>query len=271
MKGPPRFHSATVATDDDSHSILLRCRIPPAGKNPLLLLLSAAAAMAAAVARSRAAAAWVRLLSLRPHSLAGSTALPRHGHHLGSRITPPRRHLAFSASSGDARPHQKFQSEWVVHELLAEVERERQRERQDRRAKDGKDQEEEPEEDEEDYMGVKPLIEKLERRKTKDMAAGEGFWEPTDSDSDEDDERYTPDAIKQRVDEFERKCKRHEEFLQSFAEAGNEPTYQPHLIPSSIHFRLVYSFNNSLSFAAMAKCDRHPRRGSQMDDQNQQL
>ncbi|PWZ20969.1 30S ribosomal protein S5 [Zea mays] len=174
--------------------------------------------MAAAVARSRAAAAWARLLSLRPHSLASSTALPRHGHHLGSRITPPRRHLAFSASSGDARPH-LFQSERVVHELLAEVERERQRERQDRRAKDGKDQEEEPEEDEEDYMGVKPLIEKLERRKTKEMAAAEGFWEPTDSDSDEDDERYTPDAIKQRVDEFERKCKRHEEFLQSFAEA----------------------------------------------------
>lgn len=110
-----------------------------------------------------------------------------------------------------------------MHELLAQVERERQRERQDRRAKDGKDQEEEPEEEEEeeDYMGVKPLIEKLERRKAKEAAADEGFWEPTDSDSDEDDERYTDEAIERRVDEFERKCKRHGEYLQSFAEAGN--------------------------------------------------
>nr|AVY91801.1 ribosomal S subunit [Saccharum hybrid cultivar SP80-3280] len=172
--------------------------------------------MAAAAARSRAAAAWARLLSLRPHSLAESTALPRHRHHLGSRITPPRHHLAFSASAGGARPNQRIQSERVVHELLAQVERER----QDRRVKDGKDQEEEPEEEEEeDYMGVKPLIEKLERRKAKEAAADEGFWEPTDSDSDEDDERYTPDAIKRRVDEFERKCKRHGEYLQSFAEA----------------------------------------------------
>jgi len=201
-----------------------------------------------AAARSRAAAAWARLLSLRPHSLAESTALPRHRHHLGSRITPPRRHLAFSASAGGARPNQKIQSERVVHELLAQVERERQRERQDRRAKDGKDQEEEPEEEEEeeeDYMGVKPLIEKLERRKAKEAAADEGFWEPTDSDSDEDDERYTPDAIKRRVDEFERKCKRHGEYLQSFAEAGNKTTSslsssRPPSISTPPHLGLVW-------------------------------
>ncbi|OEL20563.1 hypothetical protein BAE44_0018423 [Dichanthelium oligosanthes] len=170
--------------------------------------------MAAAAARSRAAAAWARLLSLRPHPITTSTSIPRH-HHLGSRIMPPRRHLAFSASAGD--DWSQIQSERAVHELLAEVERERQRERQDRPSKDG-EQEEEPEE--EDYMGVKPLIEKLERRKAKETAdVDEGYWEPTDSDSDEEDERYTPDAIKRRVDEFERKCKRHGELLQSFAEA----------------------------------------------------
>jgi len=183
----------------------------------IVSLPSAAAAMAAAAAaRSRTAAAWARLLSLRPHHIAGSTTLPRHNH-LGSWITPPRRHLAFSASAGGARP--QIQSERAVHELLAEVERERQRERQDRRASEGAQDEEAAEEEEEDYLGVKPLIEKLERRKAKEAAADEGYWEPTDSDSDEEDERYTPDAIKRRVDEFERKCKRHGELLRSFAEA----------------------------------------------------
>ncbi|GJN18741.1 hypothetical protein PR202_gb05937 [Eleusine coracana subsp. coracana] len=169
----------------------------------------------AAAARSRAAAAWARLISLRP------LPLPcRHHHHhqqLASRIMPPRRHLAFSAGGAD-RSYQQIQSERAVHELLAELERERKRDREDRR-KEGKGDDEEDEE-EEDFMGVKPLIEKLERRKAKEAAAAdEGFWEPTDSDSDEDDERYTPDAIKRRVDEFERKCKRHAEMLNSFAEA----------------------------------------------------
>ncbi|XP_062217892.1 uncharacterized protein LOC133918170 [Phragmites australis] len=179
----------------------------------LLLSPSHLSDAAMAAARSRAAAAWARLISLRPHHHAGSSPLPHH-HLLGSRIMPPRRHLAFSASAGGARSHQQIQSERVVHELLAELERERQRDRR----KEGKEQEDDGEE--EDYLGVKPLIEKLERRKAKEAAAAdEGFWEPTDSDSDEDDERYTPDAIKRRVDEFERKCKRHSELLSSFAEA----------------------------------------------------
>ncbi|CAN6236803.1 unnamed protein product, partial [Urochloa humidicola] len=198
--------------------------IPPrALKNPPLPLplpLSAAA-MAAAAARSRAAAAWARLLSLRPYYLAESTALPRH-QHLGSRIAPPRRHLAFSASAGGADP--EIQRERAVNELLAELERDLQRDRQERRAADGAkeeepaEEEEEKEEGKEAYLRVKPLIEKLERKDAA-AAADEGNWEPTDSDSDEDDERYTPDAIRRRVDEFERKCKRHGELLQSFAEA----------------------------------------------------
>ncbi|TVU33716.1 hypothetical protein EJB05_25549 [Eragrostis curvula] len=167
----------------------------------------------AAAARSRAAAAWARLISLRPHA---SAPLPHHHPHLASRIMPPRRHLAFSAGGAD-RSYQQIPNERVVYELLAQLERERQRDREDRR-KQGKEEEEE--EEEEDYMGVKPLIEKLERRKAKESAAGdEGFLEPTDSDSDEDDERYTPDAIKKRVDEFDRKCKRHAELLDSFLEA----------------------------------------------------
>jgi small subunit ribosomal protein S5 len=179
--------------------------------------------MAAAAARSRAAAAWARLISLRP------LPLPHHHQQLASRIIPPRRNLAFSAGAADEW-YQKFQSERVVHELLAELERERQQDRRKEGKGDGKDEEEE----EEDFMGVKPLIEKLERRKAKEAAAAdEDFWEPTDSDSDEDDDRYTPDAVKRRVDEFDRKCKRHAELLNSFAEAGKRKKKKkktPHLI-----------------------------------------
>uniref|UniRef100_J3L8Q9 S5 DRBM domain-containing protein n=1 Tax=Oryza brachyantha TaxID=4533 RepID=J3L8Q9_ORYBR len=180
------------------------------------------AAAAAAAARSRAAvtcAAWVRLLSQRSNPLASST------HHLPSRIVSQRRHFAFSASSSSSSSGssrlQKIQSERVIHDLLAELDRERQEDRKDAAA-DADDDDDDDDDEEEDYLGVKPLIEKLERRKAKEAASpDDSFWEPTDSDSDEEDERYTPDAIKRRVDEFERKCKRHDELLRSFAEAEN--------------------------------------------------
>lgn len=104
----------------------------------------------------------------------------------------------------------------IVQELLAEVEREKQLEREERRKKGL-----EPLDDEnEDYMGVGPLIEKLERKKTKDLENIEQFWEPTDSDSDEDDERYSPEELQRNADIFEKKCKRHAELLKNFAEAG---------------------------------------------------
>ncbi|KAF0895430.1 hypothetical protein E2562_012438 [Oryza meyeriana var. granulata] len=179
----------------------------------------------AAAARSRAAtAAWARLLSLQPSPLVSSS------HHLSSRIASPRRHFAFSASASASSSSssssssfrgsklQQIQSERVIHDLLAELERERQRDRQDAGA--AADPDHDGDAEEEDFLGVKPLIEKLERRRAKEAAApDDSFWEPTDSDSDEEDERYTPDAIKRRVDEFERKCKRHSELLRSFAEA----------------------------------------------------
>ncbi|CAD5183424.1 unnamed protein product [Musa acuminata subsp. malaccensis] len=104
----------------------------------------------------------------------------------------------------------------VVQELLAAVEREKQMAREERRkagvALDGED------EDEEDYMGVTPLIEKLEKKKAKDLDGTDRFWVPTDSESD-DDERFSPDEVKKRLDEFEKKCKRHAELLKNFAEA----------------------------------------------------
>ncbi|KAJ8492871.1 hypothetical protein OPV22_014592 [Ensete ventricosum] len=106
----------------------------------------------------------------------------------------------------------------VVQGLLAEVEREKQKAREERRkagvALDGEDEDEE----EEDYMGVTPLIEKLEKKKAKDLDSIDRLWVPTDSESD-DDERFSPDEVKKRVDEFEKKCKRHAELLKNFAEA----------------------------------------------------
>ncbi|XP_050385642.1 probable 37S ribosomal protein S5, mitochondrial [Argentina anserina] len=60
--------------------------------------------------------------------------------------------------------------------------------------------------------GVTPLIDKL-----KDT--GNVYHEPTDSDSDDDDERFTPDAVIERFDEFQRKFNRHEELLKKFTDA----------------------------------------------------
>jgi small subunit ribosomal protein S5 len=111
-------------------------------------------------------------------------------------------------------------NERVIHELLAEMERQRKRDQEERR-KNGEEVDEEAEAAE-DFFGVKPLIEKLERRKAKEARIPDDtFWEPTDSDSDEDDERFSPDSVRRRADEFDRKCKRHSELLRSFAEAGN--------------------------------------------------
>lgn len=69
--------------------------------------------------------------------------------------------------------------------------------------------EEGPDEAAEDFLGVRLLVEKLERRRAKDSAAGRApdedvfgwDWEPTDSDSDEDDERFSQDSVRRRVDE----------------------------------------------------------------------
>ncbi|KAM1736750.1 hypothetical protein ACFX12_015077 [Malus domestica] len=106
----------------------------------------------------------------------------------------------------------------AAQDLLAEVEREKQREREQRK-RVGLDTKDIDREDEEDYMGVMPLIEKLEKEKLKDTGDLNLYEEPTDSDSDEDDERFTPDAVKKRFDEFQRKFTRHEELLNNFTEA----------------------------------------------------
>ncbi|XP_022148602.1 uncharacterized protein LOC111017222 [Momordica charantia] len=108
----------------------------------------------------------------------------------------------------------------VVQDLLAEVEKEKQREREQRR-RAGLDTKDIDDEDQEDYMGVGPLIEKLEKEKLKDTGDLNAYEEPTDSDSDEDDERFSPESVKERFDKFERKFKRHEELLKHFTESEN--------------------------------------------------
>lgn len=107
----------------------------------------------------------------------------------------------------------------VAQDLLAELEREKEREREARK-RAGLDTKDIDQEDEEDYMGVGPLIEKLEKEKLKDTGDLNLYEEPTDSDSEDDDERYSRDAVRKRFDVFEKKFKRHEELLKNFTEAG---------------------------------------------------
>ncbi|GAV91816.1 Ribosomal_S5 domain-containing protein [Cephalotus follicularis] len=68
-------------------------------------------------------------------------------------------------------------------------------------------------------MGVGGLIEKLQRQKLKVTADLKRYEEPTDSDSDLDDERFAPDAVKKTFEVFEKKFKRHEELLKYFTHA----------------------------------------------------
>lgn len=99
------------------------------------------------------------------------------------------------------------------------MEREKEREREARK-RQGLDTKDIDQEDEEDYMGVGPLIEKLEKEKLKDTGDLDLYEEPTDSDSDEDDERFSTDAVDKMSQVFEKKFERHKELLQNFTEAG---------------------------------------------------
>ncbi|XVF56660.1 hypothetical protein PTKIN_Ptkin06aG0138200 [Pterospermum kingtungense] len=106
----------------------------------------------------------------------------------------------------------------AIEDLLAELEREKQRERDDRKRK-GLDTKDIDEEDQQDYMGVMPLIEKLEKEKLKDTPNLDLYEEPTDSDSEEDDDWFAEEAEEKRAEQLEKKLKRHEELLKNFAEA----------------------------------------------------
>ncbi|CAN4126668.1 unnamed protein product [Withania somnifera] len=114
-------------------------------------------------------------------------------------------------------PHTPVSSRRVIQQLLTTVEMDKLKEREER-IKKGLDTADIDAEEHEDFMGVGPLIEKLEKKKLKEEKFS-FFDEPTDSDSEDDDERWTPDAINKRWDVFEKKFKRHEELLKNFTDA----------------------------------------------------
>lgn len=71
------------------------------------------------------------------------------------------------------------------------------------------------EEEEEDYMGVGPLLERLEKEEAKGEPSNLNMYEePTDSESESDDEEAM------RIDMFEKKLEKHEELLYKFTKAG---------------------------------------------------
>lgn len=102
----------------------------------------------------------------------------------------------------------------IVQDLLTQVERDRLREKNER-IRAGLDTADIDAECEEDYMGVGPLIEKLEKEKLKESPQLNRYEEPTDSDSDEEDK----EAYQKKFDDFERKFKKHEELLKNFTDA----------------------------------------------------
>ncbi|GAB2282384.1 hypothetical protein Dimus_016929 [Dionaea muscipula] len=124
------------------------------------------------------------------------------------------------------------QAHRIIDDLLAEVEREKYHEREARkRAGENVDEEEE---EEEDYMGVGPLIEKLEKEELKDDGKDRFvFEEPTDSETEDDDDgddRFDEDGgddtKKKKKKEMEKqrellikKFKKHEELFSNFIAA----------------------------------------------------
>lgn len=123
---------------------------------------------------------------------------------VGNAYSPFRGKRLYSAATEDAR---------LVQDLLTQVERDRLRERNER-MRAGLDTADIDAECDEDYMGVGPLIEKLEKEKLKESPELNRYEEPTDSDSDDEDR----DANQQKFEDFERKYNRHEELLKNFAE-----------------------------------------------------
>lgn len=174
-------------------------------------------AAATAMSKSRVSA-WSRLIQTQirffntsSRSFSVSSPIPRS-------ITANPRHfqnLPFPNSQCGLAGTRFFSNDNPITALLVELKREVQKER-DEKERLGLDTADIDAEDEE----LDKFIENLEKDKLKgpdDMM----YEEPTDSDSDDDDERFTPEAIQKRSDEFEKKFKRHEELLKNFTDARN--------------------------------------------------
>ncbi|KAK1289383.1 hypothetical protein QJS10_CPB18g01801 [Acorus calamus] len=102
------------------------------------------------------------------------------------------------------------ESNRAIQEILEDARREKEREREERRKRGEvvNEREEDEAEEEEDYLGVSELIAKLDRRysnyRQQDL---EIYEEPTESEDDED-ERWSPQELEKREDEYQRKLKR---------------------------------------------------------------
>lgn len=107
----------------------------------------------------------------------------------------------------------------LLEELVAEVELEKQKEREDRKRK-GLDTKDIDEEDNEDYMGVTPLIAKLEKKELTEKDIDLMLEVPTDSDTEEDSEDEDDRDEDKWELQFEKKKKMHEQLLKNFCEAG---------------------------------------------------
>ncbi|KAK2977237.1 hypothetical protein RJ640_028442 [Escallonia rubra] len=180
--------------------------------------------MAAAIVWSRSRASkWSRLLRLTSSQLSSFSTFPSHPSpsttfHITT--TTNTNHLHFQTphshgltrlrffSTGAGEGFQDSQEIQAIQEGLAEIYRDRQREI-DERKRAGLGTADIEAEEEEDYLGIGPVLEKLEKEKLKDPGSNlNRFEEPTDSDSSDDDEMFAPDAVKKRADVFERKSKK---------------------------------------------------------------
>ncbi|OIV98663.1 hypothetical protein TanjilG_12786 [Lupinus angustifolius] len=106
----------------------------------------------------------------------------------------------------------------ILQDLLNEVEKDRLREK-DQRKRAGLDTADIDAEHEEDFMGVGPLIQRLEKQNMKDSLDMNRYEEPSDSESEDDDERFSREATEKNFKDFERKFKKHEELLKNFTDA----------------------------------------------------
>ncbi|XP_027354796.1 uncharacterized protein LOC113864830 [Abrus precatorius] len=102
----------------------------------------------------------------------------------------------------------------IVQDLLSQVEKDRLREKNER-TRLGLDTADIDAEYEEDYMRVGPLIDKLRKESLKDDPELNRYEEPTDSDSDEEDN----EEVQKRFRDFERKFEKHQDLLKGFTDA----------------------------------------------------
>ncbi|KAI3858258.1 hypothetical protein MKX03_001059 [Papaver bracteatum] len=174
--------------------------------------------MAASISKSRGT--WSRILLKSP-----SLKNPSTHKNLCRKISnsSPQIHHFQIPKSNISLSHYRFSSSFapssdrVIQKLLEEAEAEAAKQKEkDEKRKAGLLDDNDDVEEEEDYMSVGPMIEKLEKQNAKEKGPLGQHEEPTDSES-EVDERWEPDAVQKRSDEFEKKCNRHAELLTSFA------------------------------------------------------